>query len=126
MAMTPITISSGNQASAVGVPAIPPGLAAAEAAGARREAQPEPLDRVTLRNAVKPVAGRDAETARGSGSDKPSRSMGDILFSYNFKGDLRIKFMDSVNKLVYQTPPVYFSRMADLMMSPQTSVNTKA
>jgi hypothetical protein len=41
--------------------------------------------------------------------------MGDVLFVYNFRGDLRIRFMDSSNRLIYQTPPLMLSRMMDLM-----------
>lgn len=43
------------------------------------------------------------------------RRMDGILFAYNFRGDLRIKYMDSVNKLVYQTPPVLLAKLSDLM-----------
>lgn len=57
---------------------------------------------------------------------QPFRTMDDVLFAYNFRGDLRIRFMDSVNKLVYQMPPVLVARMSDLMSRPDSSVNTKA
>jgi hypothetical protein len=57
-----------------------------------------------------------AEAAKAAARrEVPPAKMGDILFVYNFRGDLRIRFMDSSNRLVYQTPPLMLSRMMDLM-----------
>ncbi len=89
----------------------------------------EPVDIVTLQN-------RNQNTKQESKTEKNykveskksdlTRSISDVLFDYNSKGDLRIKFMDSGNKLIYQTPPVLFARITDLMSQTQSSVDTKA
>jgi hypothetical protein len=51
--------------------------------------------------------------------------IGAVLFVYNWKGALRVRYMDSKNSLVYQTPPVLMARMADLMMRSGSSVSAK-
>jgi hypothetical protein len=68
--------------------------------------------------------------ARGAIKERPKQGndliggrIGSVVFVYNWKGDLRIRFMDSKNTLVYQTPPVMMARTADLMMRPNSSVS---
>ena len=48
-----------------------------------------------------------------------------VLFVYNMKGQLRIRYMDSKNSLVYQTPPVMMARTADLMTRSGFSVSAR-
>ncbi len=43
------------------------------------------------------------------------RNTDGIVFVYDFKGNLSIKFMDSFSNLVYQTPPEIFSRLSDMI-----------
>ena len=50
------------------------------------------------------------------GNDTIGGRIGSVVFVYNWKGHLRIRFMDSKNSLMYQTPPVMMARTADLMM----------
>jgi hypothetical protein len=108
-----------------------PAVEAASPAGGAKSRQEEPStpgDKVTLRDGVqkvnqqarKLVASRDAERRENAW-----RTPDSIRFSYNFRGDLRIVFMDSANKLVYQTPPVQFLRMTDLMKYHALSVDTQ-
>ncbi len=59
---------------------------------------------------------------QGSGG----RTMGHVLFVYNLRGDLRIRFMDSKNMLIYQIPPVMVAKTMDLMSQFATAVNTRA
>ena len=54
------------------------------------------------------------------------RTMGHVLFEYNLRGDLRIRFMDSKNMLIYQIPPVMVAKTMDLMRQFTDTVNTKA
>lgn len=88
------------------------------------------VDTVTIMNTTldnKRAAQKEETKNTGNSQDKLGvRTMDEILFAYNYKGDLRIKFMDSLNKLVYQVPPVLVSRMSDLMAQPDSAVNTKA
>lgn len=94
-----------------------------------KKATVEPVDTVTLQNKTQNTK-QESQTEKvvkeeGKKSDL-TRSIGDVLFDYNSKGDLRIKFMDSGNKLVYQTPPALFAKITDLISQSQSSVNTKA
>lgn len=133
--MTSISISSEIQASPNGLSSSKAVSPAAGATGSAplsshaasgREPNPAAVDTVTLRNKVTHLPGKDADAVRNSRPDNQVRAMSDILFSYNFKGDLRIRFMDSSNELVYQTPSENMTRMADLMMSRKSTVNTIA
>jgi hypothetical protein len=92
----------------------------------------ETVDKVTLQNTLQKsadelAAEKKAAQEKNKGSKNvSSRSVSDVLFDYNSKGDLRIKFMDSGNKLIYQTPPVMFAKITDLMYQSQRTVDTKA
>jgi hypothetical protein len=59
------------------------------------------------------------------GNDTIGGRIGAVVFVYNWKGDLRIRFMDSKNSLVYQSPPVMMARTADLMRRPGSSVSAR-
>lgn len=88
----------------------------------------ETVDTVTLQNkSQKNVSESRTEKAKieENKTNSTVRSASDVLFDYNAKGDLRIKFMDSHNKLIYQTPPVLFARISDLMTQSQSTVDTK-
>lgn len=80
-----------------------------------------PTDKVTLQGkaqvAVKVVS------KPGTGSTGPM--MGSVVFVYNAKGHLRIRYMDSKNNLVYQTPPVMLARTEDLMLRSTSSVSAR-
>jgi hypothetical protein len=88
----------------------------------------ETVDTVTLQNRLqkaKPEVRSEKTVREEKSNNNTSRSVSDVLFDYNAKGDLRIKFMDSGNKLIYQTPPVLFAKITDLMSQPQSVVDTK-
>lgn len=92
----------------------------------RQDQQASPVDSVTILSKLQDTK-RQARKEDASREDsKQARTMHNIQFAYTNKGDLRIRFTDSRSKLVYQTPPVYFSMMSDLMSRPELSVNTKA
>lgn len=88
-----------------------------------REVQPSPMDRVTLLNKEREAVKEEKKRVEQKRHEEP-RTVADILFAYNFRGDLRVKFMDSGSHLIYQMPALLYSRMADLMIQPNTSVNT--
>lgn len=107
------------------------GEAASPPAGeaADKAAQPVAVDRITLLSKaleIRQEARKEEAEREESRRQKPLREMNNILFAYNFRGDLRIRFMDSVNTLVYQMPPVLVARISELMTRPDSSVNTKA
>ncbi|QEM67438.1 hypothetical protein FO488_04290 [Geobacter sp. FeAm09] len=70
------------------------------------------------------LQGKTRKDTTNDGAKEIGR-IGAVVFSYNDKGDLRIRFMDSANALVYQTPPVMLARMADIMMRPDSSVSAR-
>ena len=64
--------------------------------------------------------------AAGTASDKqPVRAMKMVVEEYNQQGKLRVKFMDSHNRVVYQIPSVMTARIEDQMADSKTSINTK-
>jgi len=90
-----------------------------------QERPPITVDTVSIQNKVLKKVPSAARETGGSGRENASRSVNSILFAYNNKGNLRIRFMDSESRFVYQTPPELFSRISEIMMNPRTSVNTK-
>ena len=83
------------------------------------------IDSAANQDKVRKKEAAEAVEAVGSSRKSEFRTMKNILFAYNQKGDLRIRFMDSENRLVYQTPPELFSKMSDIMTTPRTSVNMR-
>ncbi|GFE62787.1 hypothetical protein [Geobacter sp. AOG2] len=85
------------------------------------DAKSAAADTVTLQGQVRDTTGNGSK----QGADKTIGRVGAVLFVYNSKGELRIKFMDRTNNLVYQTPPVMVARTEDLMMYSDPSVSAK-
>lgn len=83
------------------------------------------VDTVTLQSKVQSQTRTARKDVLWGGNDKIGNRIGAVLFAYNSKGDLRIKFMDSANKLIYQTPPVMMARMMDLMLRSDSSVSAR-
>ena len=93
-----------------------------------------PVDRVVISDQVQkanqeprkeePVKKETDQQARKK--EPEGRTMGHILYVYNLRGDLRVRFMDSKNKLIYQIPPVMVAKTMDLMNRFDKTVNTKA
>ncbi len=79
------------------------------------------VDTVTLQGKVQDAV----KASPGQGNGTIGGRIGSVVFVYNSKGDLRIRYMDSKNSLVYQTPPVLLARTADLMMRPGSSVSAR-
>ena len=78
-------------------------------------------DTVSLQGKVREAV----KDASGNRSDKTGGRIGSVVFVYNWKGNLRVRFMDSKNSLVYQTPPVMMARTQDLMMRADSSVSAR-
>ncbi|BCS54735.1 hypothetical protein [Geobacter sp. SVR] len=112
---------SSSQALKAAVPAItwpaPDSPAAAYGRDAGEIKASESEDIVTLTRKER-QSGQQANHT----NEKPT-GMKNILFSYNFRGNLQIRFMDSTNSVVYQTPPLYFSRLTEIIASTHTSVS---
>lgn len=87
------------------------------------EAKSSTVDTVTLQGKAQDT--KNTASAKAAKDDSTIGRIGAVLFSYNSKGALRIKFMDSKNTLIYQTPPVMMARMMDLMMRSDFSVSAR-
>jgi len=80
-----------------------------------------PVDTVTLQGKVQSAV----QPSTSKGNSSIDSRIGSVVFVYNWKGNLRVRYMDSRNSLVYQTPPVLLARAADLMMRYNTSVSAR-
>jgi hypothetical protein len=92
-----------------------------------------PVDTVSILNRAKEDSTETRnETARNENLKKAqnegdsSRPIGNVDFSYTFKGDLRVRFMDRGNRLIYQIPPELVARVEDTISQPNSSIDTKA
>jgi len=123
VSVNPTTAAAGRPAEQSQAPA-PPDAATSQ------NTRLEPVDTVTIvtkaaeaRSEARKAAEREVTESKDR---QKTRTLGDILFAYNYRGDLRIKFMDSASSLIYQVPPVMFSRIADLAQRIQQNINIKA
>lgn len=73
------------------------------------------------REAVKKEESTDLKNSKAS-----DRSTANVEFVYDQNGDLITKFMDSANRLVYQTPSELMLRLKETTEQSASSVNTKA
>jgi len=55
--------------------------------------------------------------------DKPVRTMSHVVEVYDQQGNVRIKFMDGNNKVIYQIPSEIVAKMKDQMMRPEASAS---
>lgn len=88
--------------------------------------QVSPVDSVTIFNKIQESTREARKEEAKKTDDKLERTMNSIEFTYNNRGNLRIRFTDSSGKLVYQIPPLYYTMISDLMARPDSSVNTEA
>ena len=88
--------------------------------------QVSPVDSVTIFNKIQDSKREVRKEEAKKTDDKPERTMNSIQFTYNNRGNLRIRFTDSSGKLVYQIPPLFYTMISDLMARPDSSVNTEA
>lgn len=58
-------------------------------------------------------------------SNQPAGIVSHVVESYNQYGKVRVKFMDSRNNVVYQTPSEMVAKIEDQMKTPNTSANVK-
>ncbi|MDD2899473.1 MAG: hypothetical protein PHI31_12260 [Desulfuromonadaceae bacterium] len=79
---------------------------------------PQADDKVTLSS--KPLS-----VAKAANSSKPAGVVSHVVVSYNLRGEMRTKFVDSRNNVVYQMPSEMVAKMQDLMMTVNTSTNVK-
>jgi hypothetical protein len=55
--------------------------------------------------------------------NKPAGVVSHVVESYNLKGELRTKFLDSRNNVVYQVPSQMVAKIQDLMIKSNKSAD---
>lgn len=66
------------------------------------------------------------EAARFSDREKPARVAANIQFVYDVKGQLKVRYMDTADRLIYQVPSELMLRLRESEAISDISVNTKA
>ncbi|MBW4056281.1 MAG: hypothetical protein HIU83_12945 [Proteobacteria bacterium] len=80
---------------------------------------------VTNANSTVSPANKQAPDAGNENQKESVRAMSHVVESYNQQGEVRIKFMDSKNNVIYQIPTEMVAKMEDQMMKPETAANVK-
>src|SRR6185369_16707965 len=70
--------------------------------GSRQSQQTSLVDSVTILNKLQDSKRVTRKNDKDGEDSKQTNRMHNILFAYNYKGDLRIRFTDSGSKVVYQ------------------------
>ena len=77
---------------------------------------PQAKDKVSISSKPMPVAKVEKDS-------KPAGVVSHVVESYNLKGELRTKFLDSRNNVVYQVPSEMVAKIQDLMIKSNTSTD---
>lgn len=59
-------------------------------------------------------------------SEKTDRAAARVQFVYDLKGELRVRYMDTANRLVYQVPSELMLQLKEAASKSNSSVDTKA
>lgn len=78
-----------------------------------------------LEDAKKEKAKQDEANIVNNGGNT-DRAMAKVQFVYNMNGDLSIRYMDTANRLIYQTPSELMLRLKETATGSESSVDTKA
>lgn len=66
------------------------------------------------------------EAARLNDNEKPGRGTANVQFVYDLKGELKVRYMDTADRLIYQVPSELMMRLKESAAKSDSSVNTKA
>jgi len=77
---------------------------------------PQVKDKVSISSKPTPVAKVEKDS-------KPAGVVSHVVESYNLKGEVRTKFLDSRNNVVYQVPSEMVAKIQDLMMKTNTTAD---
>lgn len=58
-------------------------------------------------------------------TEKFDKSIAKVQFSYNLKGEISLRYLDTSNNLIYQVPSELMMQLKDSASKSETSVNTK-
>lgn len=88
-----------------------------------KDNKPLPGDKISLSNQSRQAV-RDAqreEANNANNSDKLDRAISKVQFVYNTNGNLSIRYMDTANRVIYQTPSELLLRLDEGAASVDTS-----
>jgi hypothetical protein len=76
-------------------------------------------------NKVTPVKKPSTDSSSNESHKQPARTMSHVIQTYNQHGKVRVKYVDSHNNVIYQTPPEMVAKTQDLMTTTQSANNIK-
>lgn len=68
----------------------------------------------------------EPNTLNNSDTPTSARSMAQVQFVYDLKGDLSVRYMDTADRLIYQVPSEFVMRMKEIASNTNSPVDTKA
>lgn len=77
-----------------------------------------------IEEAKKEKAKKDA--AQLNSNEKAGRSVANVQFVYDVKGELKVRYMDTADRLIYQVPSELMLRLKEAAAKSESSVNTNA
>ena len=94
---------------------------------ANKAQQPSAVDSVVLNNKPAPATALKQNTSKENINQKKApAATSHVIEEYNAKGELRIKFVDNKNNIIYQIPSEMVSKMQDLMLKSDVPTDAKA
>lgn len=65
------------------------------------------------------------EAAQLNDNEKPGRGTANVQFVYDLKGELKVRYMDTADRLIYQVPSELMTRLKESAAKSDSPVNTK-
>jgi len=94
---------------------------------ANQAQQPAVVDSVVLSNKPADAAKQNPGPIKESnGKKKTPSATSHVIEEYNARGELRIKFVDNKNNIIYQIPSEMVTKMQDLMLKSDMPADAKA
>jgi len=85
---------------------------------------PVSTDSVVLSN-IPVSAAKQSPNKEINNQKKTQLATSHVIEEYNAKGELRVKFVDNKNNVIYQIPSEMVTKMQDLMLKSETATNAK-
>jgi hypothetical protein len=88
--------------------------------------RPAVADTVVLSNKPAGLLKQQNSAKETNNQNKTESASSHVIEEYNAKGELRVKFVDNKNNIIYQIPSEMVAKMQDLMMKSDVSADAKA
>ncbi|MDD2852711.1 MAG: hypothetical protein PHY09_12545 [Desulfuromonadaceae bacterium] len=87
--------------------------------------KPGKLDAVDINNPDKMSSDKNQPQDAIDNQKQPERAISHVIETYNQYGDVRTKFVDSKNNVIYQIPSEMVAKMEDLLGKSDNTTNVK-